>query len=59
TGTLSVSSIRDERLHKTQFLTLGSSGLVFQEEGWIILNVHRLSGIEQANYKESLSIPED
>ncbi|GJZ18245.1 putative reverse transcriptase domain-containing protein [Tanacetum coccineum] len=31
------------------FLTLGSSGLVFQEEGWIILNVHRLPRIEQAN----------
>ncbi|GJY77503.1 putative reverse transcriptase domain-containing protein [Tanacetum coccineum] len=26
-----------QRLYKTQFLTLGSSGLVYQEEGWIIL----------------------
>nr|GEV98391.1 putative reverse transcriptase domain-containing protein [Tanacetum cinerariifolium] len=51
TGTLSISPVRDEkivrptegaiqkRLYKTQFLTLGSTGLVCQEEGWIILNV--------------------
>nr|GEW32065.1 putative reverse transcriptase domain-containing protein [Tanacetum cinerariifolium] len=31
------------------FLTLGSSGLVCQEEGWIISNVHRLPGTEQAD----------
>ncbi|GKD21953.1 putative reverse transcriptase domain-containing protein, partial [Tanacetum coccineum] len=35
-----------QRLYKTQFLTLGSSGLVCQEEGWIIPDVHRLSRIE-------------
>ncbi|GKD74467.1 putative reverse transcriptase domain-containing protein [Tanacetum coccineum] len=35
-----------QRLYKTQFLTLGSSGLVFQEEAWIISDVHRLPGIE-------------
>ncbi|GKC59099.1 putative reverse transcriptase domain-containing protein [Tanacetum coccineum] len=44
-------------LHKTQFLTLGSSGLVFQEEGWIVLNVYRLPRAEQANGEESLSTP--
>ncbi|GJZ11712.1 putative reverse transcriptase domain-containing protein [Tanacetum coccineum] len=38
-----------QRLYKAQFLTLGSSGLVCQEEGWIILNVHRLPRIEQAD----------
>ncbi|GJT14942.1 putative reverse transcriptase domain-containing protein [Tanacetum coccineum] len=27
-------------LYKTQFLTLGSSGLLYQEEGWIISDVH-------------------
>ncbi|GKF14280.1 hypothetical protein Tco_0055742 [Tanacetum coccineum] len=32
-----------QRIYKAQFLTLGSSGLVCQEEGWIISNVHRLS----------------
>ncbi|GJW22346.1 putative reverse transcriptase domain-containing protein [Tanacetum coccineum] len=29
-----------QRLHKTQFLTLGSSDPVCQEEGWIIPDVH-------------------
>ncbi|GKB42749.1 putative reverse transcriptase domain-containing protein [Tanacetum coccineum] len=48
TGALSISSVREEiivgstagtfrqRLYNTQFLTLGSSNLVCQEEGWII-----------------------
>ncbi|GJW24678.1 putative reverse transcriptase domain-containing protein [Tanacetum coccineum] len=40
---------------RKSFLTLGSSGLVCQKEGWIILNVHRLSGTEQADSEESLS----
>nr|GEX34176.1 putative reverse transcriptase domain-containing protein [Tanacetum cinerariifolium] len=38
-----------KRLYMTQFLTLGSSGLVFQKEGCIILNVHRLPRTEQAS----------
>ncbi|GKE30057.1 putative reverse transcriptase domain-containing protein [Tanacetum coccineum] len=46
-------------LYKTQFLTLGSSSLVCQKEGLIILDVHRLSGIEQTNREESLSTLED
>ncbi|GKF77781.1 hypothetical protein Tco_0230251 [Tanacetum coccineum] len=41
------------------FLTLGSSGLVFQKEGWIISNVHRLLGTEQADSEESLSTSMD
>ncbi|GJW33259.1 putative reverse transcriptase domain-containing protein [Tanacetum coccineum] len=61
TGTLSIGPVRNERivgptegaiqkrLYKAQFLTLGSSGLVCQEEGWIILNVHRLPRIEEAD----------
>ncbi|GJY75373.1 hypothetical protein Tco_0480489 [Tanacetum coccineum] len=65
TGALSISAVRNEklvgattgttrqRLYKTQFLTLGSSSLVCQEEGWIISNVHRLSGTEQADGEES------
>ncbi|GKG28921.1 hypothetical protein Tco_0416286, partial [Tanacetum coccineum] len=71
TGALLISVIRNEkvveatvgtiqqRLYKAQFLTLGSSSLVCQEEGWIILNVHRLSGTEQANGEESLPTPKD
>ncbi|GKE70845.1 putative reverse transcriptase domain-containing protein [Tanacetum coccineum] len=48
-----------KRLYKTQFLILGSSSLVYQEEGWIISNVHRLSGTEQADGEESLPTPKD
>ncbi|GJT19044.1 hypothetical protein Tco_0877750 [Tanacetum coccineum] len=71
TSTLLISFVQDERVigatartirqrfYKTQFLTLGSSGLVCQEEGWIILNVHRLPRTEQANGEESLSTLED
>ncbi|GJR76949.1 putative reverse transcriptase domain-containing protein [Tanacetum coccineum] len=70
-GTLSIGAFRNERvvgatartirqrLYKTQFLTLGSSGLVYQIEGWIISNVHQLSGTEQAKGEESLSTPKD
>ncbi|GJZ49825.1 putative reverse transcriptase domain-containing protein [Tanacetum coccineum] len=71
TSTLSISSFRNERvvgatartirqgLYKTQFLTLGSSGLVCQKEGRIILDVHQLSGIKQDDGEESLSTPKD
>ncbi|GKC07633.1 putative reverse transcriptase domain-containing protein [Tanacetum coccineum] len=31
-----------QRIYKTKFLTLGSSGLVCQEEEWILQDVHRL-----------------
>ncbi|GJV66837.1 putative reverse transcriptase domain-containing protein [Tanacetum coccineum] len=63
TITLSISSVRDERvvgatartiqqrLYTAQFFTLGSSSIVCQEEGWIILNMHRLPRTEQANDK--------
>ncbi|GJR49633.1 putative reverse transcriptase domain-containing protein [Tanacetum coccineum] len=39
------------------FLTLGSSGLVCQKEGWIVSNVHRLSGTEQADNEERYPLP--
>nr|GEV30897.1 hypothetical protein [Tanacetum cinerariifolium] len=42
-----------QRFYKTQFLTLGSSSLVCQEEEWIVLNVHRLPRIEQAGVQTS------
>ncbi|GKC56595.1 putative reverse transcriptase domain-containing protein [Tanacetum coccineum] len=41
------------------FLTLGSSGLVCQEEGWIVLNVHRLPRAEQANGYHQLQVREE
>ncbi|GJR87031.1 hypothetical protein Tco_0211042, partial [Tanacetum coccineum] len=68
TGTLPISAVQNEkvvgattgtirqRLYKTRFLTLGSSGLVCQVEGWIISNVHRLSGTEQANGYHQLQV---
>ncbi|GJV72830.1 putative reverse transcriptase domain-containing protein [Tanacetum coccineum] len=71
TGTLSIGTFRKERvvgataktvrqkLYKTQFLTLGSSSLVCQEEGWIISNVHRLSGTKQADSYHQLRVPDE
>ncbi|GJV35506.1 putative reverse transcriptase domain-containing protein [Tanacetum coccineum] len=38
------------------FLTLESSGLVCQEEGWIISNVHRLPRAEQADSYHQLRV---
>ncbi|GKG07321.1 hypothetical protein Tco_0330290, partial [Tanacetum coccineum] len=35
-----LQELSDKGLYKTQFLTLGGSGLVCQEEGWIIPDVH-------------------
>nr|GEU60895.1 retrovirus-related Pol polyprotein from transposon TNT 1-94 [Tanacetum cinerariifolium] len=40
---------------KTKFLTLGSSGFVCQEKGWIVPNVYRLYRVEQADSEEPLS----
>nr|GEV65497.1 putative reverse transcriptase domain-containing protein [Tanacetum cinerariifolium] len=48
-----------QRLHKAKFLTLGSSGLVCQEEGWIFSNVHRLPRTEQANGYHQLRVREE
>ncbi|GJT68505.1 putative reverse transcriptase domain-containing protein [Tanacetum coccineum] len=41
------------------FLTLGSSGIVCQEEEWIVSNVNQLPRTEQADGKESLSTPKN
>ncbi|GJR10238.1 putative reverse transcriptase domain-containing protein [Tanacetum coccineum] len=41
------------------FLALGSSGLVCQEEGWIVSNVHRLPRAEQANGYHQLRVREE
>nr|GEY28906.1 putative reverse transcriptase domain-containing protein [Tanacetum cinerariifolium] len=37
-----LKELTDKGLYKTQFLTLWSSGLVCQEEGWIIPDVHMI-----------------
>ncbi|GKF55951.1 hypothetical protein Tco_0166291 [Tanacetum coccineum] len=48
-----------QRLHKTKFLTLGSSGSVCKEERWVFPDVHRLQGIEQTDSEEPLPTPKD
>ncbi|GKE46361.1 putative reverse transcriptase domain-containing protein, partial [Tanacetum coccineum] len=47
-----------QRLHKAK-LALGSSGLVCQEKGWIISNVHLLIRTEQANGYHQLRVREE
>ncbi|GKA70965.1 putative reverse transcriptase domain-containing protein, partial [Tanacetum coccineum] len=71
TGTLSIGSVRNERiarptegairqrLYKAQFLTLGSFDLIYQEEGWIVLNVHRLPRAEQVDGYHQLRVREE
>ncbi|GJS83333.1 putative reverse transcriptase domain-containing protein [Tanacetum coccineum] len=71
TGALSISAVGNEkvvgatagttrkRLYKTQFLTLGSSSIVCQEEVWIISNVHKISGTEQADGYPQLHVREE
>ncbi|GKA25213.1 putative reverse transcriptase domain-containing protein [Tanacetum coccineum] len=54
-----LQEISDKGFIRPQFLTLGSSSLVCQEEGWVISNVHRLLGTEQADGEESLPTPKD
>ncbi|GKG38046.1 hypothetical protein Tco_0457269, partial [Tanacetum coccineum] len=48
-----------QRLHKTKFLTLGSSRSVCKEERWVFLDVHRLQGIEETDSEEPLPTPKD
>ncbi|GJX82904.1 reverse transcriptase domain-containing protein [Tanacetum coccineum] len=48
-----------QRLHKTKFLALGSSGSICKEERWVFPDVHRLQGIEQTDSKEPLPTPKD
>nr|GEW99445.1 hypothetical protein [Tanacetum cinerariifolium] len=51
--------VEGEGRHNAKFLTLGSFDLVYQEEGWIVLNMHRPLRTKQANGEESLSTPKD
>ncbi|GKG11083.1 hypothetical protein Tco_0342483, partial [Tanacetum coccineum] len=46
-------------LHKTKFLTLGSSSSIRQEERWFFPDVYRLQRIEQIDGKEPLPTPKD
>nr|GEX39246.1 reverse transcriptase domain-containing protein [Tanacetum cinerariifolium] len=55
--TLSIRPTTDEKEMELWFLTLGSFSPICQEEGWIILDVHRLPGIKQTNGKDLLPLP--
>nr|GEW91300.1 putative reverse transcriptase domain-containing protein [Tanacetum cinerariifolium] len=69
TEVLSISTVRDERiigstarafrqrLYKTQFLTLWSSGLVCQEEGWIILECIDYQELNKLTAKNRYPLP--
>ncbi|GJZ62923.1 putative reverse transcriptase domain-containing protein [Tanacetum coccineum] len=77
-STISIGSVQNERIvrttarafrqriHKTEFLTLGSTGLVRQKEGWVIDDVaiynrkrseigyHQLRGTKQDKFKDGI-----
>ncbi|GJV10141.1 putative reverse transcriptase domain-containing protein [Tanacetum coccineum] len=50
---------KSEKKRLEDFLILGSSGLVCQEEGWIVSNVYRLLRAEQANGYHQLRVREE
>ncbi|KAI3690668.1 hypothetical protein L2E82_48858 [Cichorium intybus] len=66
-GTLSIGSGGDirkiqpterttkQRVHQAKLLTLGSTGLVREEEGWIVPNVYRLPRAKQTHHQEPIS----
>ncbi|GJS57630.1 putative reverse transcriptase domain-containing protein [Tanacetum coccineum] len=45
-----------ERFYSTELVTMGSSGVVCEKEGWIISNVHRLPRTKQVNDQEPVPI---
>ncbi|GJS46156.1 hypothetical protein Tco_0596277 [Tanacetum coccineum] len=46
-----------QKVYKTEFLTLGSSDIFHQKEGWILQDVHRQPRIKQTNREEPLPLP--
>ncbi|GJW18893.1 putative reverse transcriptase domain-containing protein [Tanacetum coccineum] len=44
-----IARVVRERFYSTELITVGSSGLVREEERWIVSNVHRLPRTEQKN----------
>ncbi|GJU77139.1 putative reverse transcriptase domain-containing protein [Tanacetum coccineum] len=50
---------KSEKKRLEDFLTLGSSGLVCQKEGWIISNVYRLPRAEQVDGYHQLRVREE
>nr|GFB10759.1 putative reverse transcriptase domain-containing protein [Tanacetum cinerariifolium] len=54
-----LKELSDKGIIRPSFLTMGSSSPVCQEEGWIVLDVHRLPGVKQTNGKEPLPTAKD
>nr|GFC82462.1 putative reverse transcriptase domain-containing protein [Tanacetum cinerariifolium] len=48
-----------ERIYSSEFITVGSTGVVHEKERWVFLNVYRLPRVEQVDCQESLSSPEN
>nr|GFB49682.1 hypothetical protein [Tanacetum cinerariifolium] len=46
-----LKELSDKGFIRPSFLTLGSSSPIYQKEGWIVQDVHRLPGIKQTNVK--------
>nr|GFB05426.1 reverse transcriptase domain-containing protein [Tanacetum cinerariifolium] len=46
-----LKELSDKGFIRLSFLTMGSSSPICQKEGWIVPDVHRLSGIKQTNDK--------
>nr|GFC30605.1 reverse transcriptase domain-containing protein [Tanacetum cinerariifolium] len=44
-----LKELSDKGFIRPSFLTLGSSSPVYQKEGWIVSDVHRLPGVKQTN----------
>nr|GEX32313.1 putative reverse transcriptase domain-containing protein [Tanacetum cinerariifolium] len=44
-----LKELSDKGFIRTSFLTLGTFSPIFQKEGWIVQDVHRLPGIKQTN----------
>ena len=53
------SGVIGQRFYQTQFIALGSSGVICEEERWKYENVNRLKRAEQGNNKEQISVAED
>nr|GFB30741.1 putative reverse transcriptase domain-containing protein [Tanacetum cinerariifolium]GFC97161.1 putative reverse transcriptase domain-containing protein [Tanacetum cinerariifolium] len=54
-----LKELSDKGFIRPSFLTLGSSRPVCQKKGWIVSDVHRLSGVKQTNGKEPLPTAKD
>nr|GEZ98080.1 putative reverse transcriptase domain-containing protein [Tanacetum cinerariifolium] len=47
-----LKELSDKGVIRPSFLTMGSSSPIYQKEGWIVLDVYRLLGVNQTNEHE-------